>query len=142
MRTSRTGHTATLLPSGKVLVTGGSARDTEYQSTSGPFNSVEIYDPATRSWSSSGPLVFARANHAATLLPSGEVLIFGGVEAGSYEATAEAEIYNPVSGTSMGIMPMLVPRINPASVLLPSGQVLVVGGDNSSYGAELYDPTR
>ena len=73
-RAARTGHTATLLPSGKVLVAGGH---------SGPGNdlsSAELYDPATNTWSPADRMTTARANyHSATLLPSGKVLVVGGL---------------------------------------------------------------
>ena len=44
---ARAGHTATLLSSGKVLVSGG-------QGPEGPLASAEVYDPATGAWSSHG----------------------------------------------------------------------------------------
>src|SRR3712207_9426331 len=58
-------------PNGKVLVVGG-------QAYSGPPSSVELYDPATNTWSFAAPLSQARANHTATLLPNGKVLVAGG----------------------------------------------------------------
>ena len=61
-------HTATLLPSGKVLVAGDSI-------ASADLSSAELYDPATGSWSSTGSLGTARYAHTATLLPSGKVLV-------------------------------------------------------------------
>jgi hypothetical protein len=67
----RAGHTATLLPNGKVLVTGGDAECTV-------LNSAEIYDPATGSWSVTGSLNWARGGHSATLLANGRVLVAGG----------------------------------------------------------------
>jgi N-acetylneuraminic acid mutarotase len=63
----RYGHTATLLPNGKVLVAGGGM----YSSTS------ELYNPATGTWSLTGDLNFKRYNHTATLLPNGKVLVAG-----------------------------------------------------------------
>src|SRR2546430_14221444 len=59
-------HTATLLPSGKVLVAGGAG------------SSAELYDAALGTWGNTGSLNTARANHTATLLPSGEVWVAGG----------------------------------------------------------------
>ena len=61
----------TLLPNGKVLVAGGQ--------TDGPsLSSVELYDPATGTWTATGSLGTARFRHTATLLPSGKVLVAGG----------------------------------------------------------------
>ena len=45
---ARVYHTATLLPNGKVLVTGG--RGYNYEA----LNSAELYDPATGTWSITG----------------------------------------------------------------------------------------
>ena len=73
LATARQAHTATLLPSGKVLVAGG-----ENNSGSGPLASAELYDPATNAWSAAGSLATARRSHTATLLPSGKVLTAGG----------------------------------------------------------------
>jgi hypothetical protein len=66
MATARNRHTATLLPSGKVLVTGGS-NDSNY------LASAEVYDPGAGTWASTGAMATARNNHTATLLPSGKV---------------------------------------------------------------------
>ena len=68
-----TGHTATLLPNGKVLVAGG------YDSV-GSLASAELYDPASGTWTATGSLATARASHTATLLPNGKVLVAGGSE--------------------------------------------------------------
>ena len=69
-------HTATLLPSGQVLVAGGLQPRPEpgFSATA----SVEIYDPATGVWSATGSMNYARWQHTATLLPSGQVLVVGG----------------------------------------------------------------
>ena len=71
LATARVGYTATLLLSGKVLVTGG-------WGFSGHLASAEVYDPATGAWSPTGALAMARTGHTATLLPSGKVLVAGG----------------------------------------------------------------
>src|SRR5947207_9079824 len=53
-------HTATLLPNGKVLVTGGI-------NNYGAFSSAELYDPAHGTWSATGSLNTERGRHTATL---------------------------------------------------------------------------
>ena len=72
LHTARYGHTATLLPNGKVLVAGGGS------SNASPLASAELYDPATGHWTTTGSLATARSGHTATLLPNGKVLVAGG----------------------------------------------------------------
>ena len=77
---ARTYHTATLLPSGKVLVAGGGDEN----------STAEVYDPATGSFSISGGMEIGRSGHTATLLPNGSVLVAGG---GIFDGLASAELY-------------------------------------------------
>ena len=75
LNTARAGHTATLLPDGKVLVAGGIANNSD------PLNfldSAELYDPALNTWSSAGGLNSGHYSQTATLLPNGKVLVAGG----------------------------------------------------------------
>src|SRR5436190_3561333 len=68
LNTVRSGYTATLLPSGKVLVAGGIAPLNDRNS----LNSAELYDPATGTWSYTGNLNTGRYGHQATLLQNGK----------------------------------------------------------------------
>ncbi|RYZ44264.1 MAG: kelch-like protein [Myxococcaceae bacterium] len=133
MATGRYTHTATLLPSGKVLVTGG------YLYNSGPLASAEVYDPATNAWSSAGSMATARYYPTATLLPSGKVLVTGGIDG---SALASAEVYDPATNAWSSAGPMATARYQHTATLLPSGKVLVAGGRNGSSlaSAEVYDP--
>ncbi|MBA3832293.1 MAG: hypothetical protein H0X34_10465 [Chthoniobacterales bacterium] len=68
-------HTATLLPSGKVLVAAGfSFNGVGYSYPT----SAELYDPAAGSWTATGSLNTPRYLHTLTLLSSGRVLVAGG----------------------------------------------------------------
>src|SRR3954452_12870109 len=78
LNTARTAHTATLLPSGKVLVAGG--RDANGDALA----SAELYDPLTGAWTPTGSLNTARFDHTATLLPNGKVLVAGGVDSSNH----------------------------------------------------------
>ena len=84
---ARSGHTATLLPSGRVLVAGGRSGPPDgYTGTS------EVFDPVRGTWSSGPGLSGARAHHTATLLLNGKVLVAGG---DTWQTFASTEIYDP-----------------------------------------------
>jgi len=70
LNTARVGHSATLLPDGRVLVDGGLGDGGTYPAGS------ELYDPAIVKWTPTGSV--ARSRHTATLLPNGRVLAVGG----------------------------------------------------------------
>ena len=55
LATGRSGHTATLLPNGKVLVAGGFGGLTRSY-----LASAELYDPATNTWTAAGALATGR----------------------------------------------------------------------------------
>jgi WD40 repeat protein len=134
----RFSQTATLLPNGKVLVTGGMEANGRYDS------SAELYDPRTGSFTSIASMSSARACHTATLLPNGKVLIAGGAD-GSGQNLASAELYDPATGTFHRTGDLSGPRCGAAVILLKSGKVLVAGGDGLHEDerlatAELYDP--
>jgi hypothetical protein len=90
MANAREYHTATLLPSGKILVIGG-------WGVTGFLASAEVYDPAMGTWASTGNMTEARRSHTATVLPSGRVFVTGGEDAAGF--LASTEVYDPDSGS-------------------------------------------
>jgi len=130
----RSGHTATLLPNGKVLIAGGMRRNQDF------YKSAELYDPATGKFQPTGEMSERRVGQIAVLLPSGRVLIAGGwVGQGG---TDSAELYDPASGKFTPIAKMTMPRGRPSATLLTNGDVLIAGGekrDNESLAsAEIF----
>jgi N-acetylneuraminic acid mutarotase len=145
MGTARWNHTATLLPNGKVLIVGGLARVANAVMPIS-LSSTELYDPSSNSWSPSGALAIARESHTATLLPSGKVLVVGGVAEG-HDASRTAELYDSASESWSPAGKMAKARSSywgHTATLLLSGKVLVAAGSRGSATdgtAELYDPS-
>ena len=79
----RAHHTATNLPDGRVLVTGGI----------GNVDSSEFFDPAAGTWLVGPTLNEARYDHTATLLADGRVLVVAG-------QTTDANLKRELSNTS------------------------------------------
>lgn len=121
------------MPNGKVLVVGGvlGGEIPVY------YNSCDLYDPSDDSWTATDHLATARANHTATLLPGGYVLVVGG-ENGS--PLASTERYNLTMGWSNGGN-LSEARAYHTATLLPNGRLLVAGGYGSGArltSAQLY----
>lgn len=131
---------AVLLPSGKVLVTGG----TDSGVVPYALGSTDVYDPANNSWTVGGSMTFSRSRHTLTLLHSGTVLAVGGITGYGYTLTASAEIYDPATNAWSATSNLARDRNFHTATLLPSGKVLVVGGSSQSSNnlatGELYDP--
>ncbi len=100
---------ATLLSNGKVLITG---------------NSAELYDPASGSFSPTGP-IDSRIFNSCTLLADGRVLIAGGAVGVAGVPLASAEIYDPSTGIFTPTGTMTTPRQGHNAVLLNTGKVFI-----------------
>ena len=140
MLAPRSGHTATLLPDGRVLIAGGMRWNQDF------YRSAELYDPTSGKFQPTGDMLMARVGHAAVLLPSGKVLILGGWI--GHGVTDEAELYDPATGKFTTIARMKTGRGRPEATLLRDGNVLVTGGGADSDGpgstimsAEIFDAT-
>ncbi|MBF6559184.1 MAG: hypothetical protein IVW56_02755 [Candidatus Binataceae bacterium] len=144
MTDSRTFHTATALPGGKVLLAGGIYGQAEIGSGSAAFgifggvlNSAEIFDPATETFTCvnggsttacNKSMVNSRAGHSAIVFTSGsiagEVLLAGGMGGktattrGHASALKTAELYDPVANKFTTTGSMLSARSAFAAILL------------------------
>ena len=92
MGARRAGHTATLLPDGHVLLTGGLAG--ESIASVYTLDSAEVFDPVAETFVAvTAAMTSRRAAHTATLLPGGTVLVTGGFNALTGPALDTAELY-------------------------------------------------
>jgi WD40 repeat protein len=140
---ARSYGSAVMYEPGKILYVGGA---------NPPTNTAEIIDlnQPSPQWTYTGSLAYARWNLNATVLPTGEVLVTGGVagnRANASLAVHAAELWDPATGswTTLASSAALLRGYHSTSVLLPDGRVLHAGGgdgggtpDNLNY--ELYSP--
>jgi hypothetical protein len=129
---ARCGQTATLLPGGDVLITGGN-NDVPR------LASAELYTSSTGAWTRLPDMLAGREGHRAVLLNNRKVLIAGG----SSDPGPYAELYNPATKKfeKAGPSPL---RISGSSVVqLRDGRVFIAGGVQGKEAVQysmIYDP--
>jgi hypothetical protein len=127
---------------GKILYAGG-GRTT---------NTAEVIDltKAAPAWQWTGSMAFARRHLNAVLLPTGEVLVTGGVGGTGFNDLSKpvyaAEVWNPTTGLWTTLASNAIPRgYHATSILLPNGKVLHTAsgdaaGSPNQKNAELFSP--
>jgi len=143
MGTARSDPMLSLLPDGRVLVAGG------LSSSGAPLASAEIFDPSAQSgrgaFLPTGSMAQARSRAAVALLPTGKVLVAGGL---GQAALASAELFDTLADNGRGAFQptdgLTAARQRAGAVLLGNGLLLVIGGADAEGGAlasaELFDP--
>ncbi len=139
-------HAAAALSDGRVLVAGGLAMGPDGLVA---LASAEIYDPVADTWTETGALHAARAEHSLTALPGGAALAIGGY--GDEERLLdEVERWDPSTGRWSRLDPIRYARVGHTATRLPGGRVLVIGGMAGYFSpdeprpprveAEIFDP--
>ena len=146
MNTARSGHTATMLSSGKILLAAGISRKGVM-----PYctNSAELYDPKAGKWATTGDLLYLHCGqdtgqtrgHTATLLADGKVMVAGG-HSTHYSGSGHVKVeqYDPAAGTWSALLSLNQPRRWHSATLLVPGGILVAGGSGLAT-AEILDQT-
>ena len=113
---ARAYQTATLLGNGTVVLAGGGNSSDPSVGEFQALSTVEIYNPASKTFSFGASLNFARGFFASTLLGSGNVLAEGGFNGtnADYTILASAELYTS-TGTSAPVA-----GLSPASLTFAS----------------------
>ena len=130
---TRSGHKATLLLDGTVLIIGG---DSGTGSTT-----AERYNPQTNTWTSAATLGAYRVGFAATQLLGGDVLVTGGAGT-DQKPLATAMRYDWQNNSWQPFASLATPRVYHGAILV-NGQVLAIGGLGTAAQstAERYDVT-
>ncbi len=124
MNDARQSHHLVKLLDGRVLVVGGGAGP----GLANPLTSMEIFDPATNSFTPAASMTKARMTCAVTLLADGRVLL--AFSWNGSVVTPESEIYDPATDTITpvtGKLPFhgkvdnLAVRLYDDTVIIPSG---------------------
>ena len=138
---NRTGGTAVMYDTGKILVLGGAKNDAV------PTNTAEVIDlnVAAPAWRYTSPMHNLRRHANATLLPDGKVLVTGGSSSTANNNAAGAilptEQWDPATGAWTTLASLTKPRIyHSTAMLLPDARVLVAGGSTpTGYSRNLQD---
>ena len=142
MQVARAVHTQTELDDGRILIVGG-CTNAGCDTGSPDGATAELFDPATRTFTLTGPLRTSRDDHAAVRLADGRVLVAGGW--GGQGVLAGTEIYDPGTGLFSDGPAMSSPRAGFAAISLDDGRVLLAGGYTGNHSttptADLFDPT-
>ncbi len=135
MHEARARPTVVRLADGRVLVAGGFGDSCTPRVAFGyscaPLASVEVFDPATGTWSPAAPMPEPRGGASATLLSDGSVLLVGGGG-----PTEDALRYHPASGRWRTLGP--TPSLTGTTLLALSGErAIAIGSDPEAdfYGS-------
>ncbi|MFG2874552.1 DUF6603 domain-containing protein [Streptomyces sp. NPDC048337] len=131
LHTPRSGHQATVLADGRILVTGG---DPVLLPGNGRISgrsqaSAEIYDPVADTWTPAADMPAGRGRHRAVRLPTGEVLVVGGTSGPSATAAHRSVLrFHPATGRWTATGSLDRGRADFAALALADGRVLAAGG--------------
>jgi N-acetylneuraminic acid mutarotase len=131
MPTARNGLAAVAGPDGRIYAIGGCSF---YVSNScNVLQTLEIYSPATNTWTTGAPMPTARASLAAGVGRDGRVYAIGG-ENESLQALNVVEAYDPGSNTWGPAAPMPTARSLLTAATGPDGRIYAIGGANNGVG--------
>ncbi|KAL8898503.1 MAG: hypothetical protein Q9207_006668 [Kuettlingeria erythrocarpa] len=132
-------HNSVVLPDGKVLVIGGAAFPVPFSDNTAVL-ALEIFNPATSSFTSGNPMAVPRTYHSwALLLPDATVIAGGGGLCGACATNhPNAQIYTPAYLFNADGSKATRPVINSVSAtsLAPGATFTVTTNSACEYGSE------
>lgn len=141
----RTGHTATALGDGRILIVGGLTPSDPPCSPEPCFDAVEeveVFDPILGESTPVDAIAGGVYEHSAVAIAGGRILISGGRD-GAGQPTADAFVFDPDVEGLVPTRALESPRAGQAATVLCDGTVLVAGGtgiDAEPLPSERYNP--
>ncbi len=145
------GHSATKLPGGKVLIAGGLDG---FGTNATTVDTALLFDPATDTFETTGSMTGPRFAHRAFLLENGpdagKVLVIAGAKRPPVgdERILPLEVYDPATGEFALLGTSLpIQRDGANYTVLADGRILIAGGATRSGGRDyvdtalIYDPS-
>jgi concanavalin A-like lectin/glucanase superfamily protein/galactose oxidase-like protein/Big-like domain-containing protein/Kelch motif protein len=122
------------LPDGRTLVAGG------HDAVFDGITDANIFDPGTRTWSSTPPMAFARWYPTVTALPDGRALVVSGAINCATCIADIPEVYNPGTNTWAQLtQARLTLPLYPQMFVLPDGRVLAAGASEGMIASQVLD---
>ncbi len=111
---------------GKVYVIAG--YDEDVRST----DKVEVYHPATDTWSTAHPIP-VKNNHNAAAVAAGKLYCFGGISNSTF-------LYDPAADSWSNVATMIYGHSNTPAVGVIDDKIYVAGGETARTAMEVFDP--
>jgi N-acetylneuraminic acid mutarotase len=120
-----TNHVAGVALNGLIYAIGGQQNQ---DSAAIQRAEVQVYDPATDTWSARAPLPLARSHiTSSTFVRNGKILVLGGLGPGN-RVINRVDSYDPASNTWTQLTSLPSGRLSGVSDLLPDGRIVVATG--------------
>jgi hypothetical protein len=132
MTDGRENGMATLLADGRVLASGGYTSQPTLQF----YDTADLYDPATNSWTPTGAMTDTRTQAAVATLTDGRAFVAGGVNRRGF--LASFELYDPATGVWAPGGAISVHGNVAQAAPLDDGRVLLMS--DSTTTTDLFDP--
>lgn len=126
-------HAAAAVLDGKIYLAGGQRTDAGVEP--GPATAImEVYDPASDTWSAATPMPTARMGLTLSTYNGRLYAIGGRTDGYSNSATGAVEIYNPATNLWTSGTSMTTPRYHAAAAVTASfmGDLIMVAGGESA----------
>ena len=123
---TRRDNPGTAVLDGRLYVFGGRTREAPGTTTNGTLASVEMFDPATGTWTARAPMPTGRRTMAVGML-GGRRQVIGGEIGPDGTSFGQNEEYDPVTNTWRALQPIPTPRHGAAAGTW-DGAIHVVGG--------------